>query len=39
MEAADGLMMFGVISAVFMHALQHALGRVHAWYAAQRELQ
>ena len=32
MEAADGLMMFGVISAVFMHALQHALGRVREWY-------
>jgi len=35
MEAADGLMMFGVISAVFMHALQHAVGRVREWYAAR----
>jgi len=32
MEASDGLMMFGVISAVFMHALQHAVGRVREWY-------
>ena len=32
MEAADGLMMFGVISAVFMHALQHAVLRVRDWY-------
>ena len=32
MEAADGLMMFGVISAVFMHALQHSVGRVREWY-------
>src|SRR5689334_20662672 len=32
MEAADGLMMFGVISAVFMNALQHAVGRVREWY-------
>ena len=32
MEAADGLMMFGVISAVFMHALQHSVGRVRKWY-------
>jgi hypothetical protein len=32
MEAADGLMMFGVISAVFMHTLQHAVGRVREWY-------
>jgi hypothetical protein len=28
MEAADGLMMFGVISAVFMYAVQHSIGRV-----------
>jgi len=28
MEAADGLMMFGVISAIFMQAMQHAIGRV-----------
>ena len=28
MEAADGLMMFGVISAVFMHALTHSIARV-----------
>ena len=32
MEAADGLMMFGVISAVFMHALQHSVHRVREWY-------
>jgi hypothetical protein len=32
MEAADGLMMFGVISAVFMHALQHSIQRVRAWH-------
>lgn len=32
MEAADGLMMFGVISAVFMHALQHSIHRVRDWY-------
>jgi hypothetical protein len=32
MEAADGLMMFGVISAVFMQAMQHALTRVRTWY-------
>ena len=32
MEAADGLMMFGVISAVFMHALQHSVARVREWY-------
>ena len=38
MEAADGLMMFGVISAVFMHALQHAIGRVREWYGQQRIL-
>ena len=31
MEAADGLMMFGVISAVFMNALQHAVARVREW--------
>jgi hypothetical protein len=35
MEAADGLMMFGVISAVFMQAMQHALGRVREWYGKQ----
>src|SRR6478735_78961 len=35
MEAADGLMMFGVISAVFMHALQHAVGRVREFYGKQ----
>jgi len=35
MEAADGLMMFGVISAVFMHALQHSIGRVREWYGKQ----
>ena len=33
MEAADGLMMFGVISAVFMQALQHSIARVRDWYA------
>ena len=32
MEAADGLMMFGVISAVFMHALTHSITRVRKWY-------
>jgi hypothetical protein len=32
MEAADGLMMFGVISAVFMNALQHSVIRVREWY-------
>jgi hypothetical protein len=32
MEAADGLMMFGVISAVFMHALTHAIARVREFY-------
>ena len=35
MEAADGLMMFGVISAVFMHALQHSLARVRQFYGKQ----
>ena len=35
MEAADGLMMFGVISAVFMHALTHSIGRVREWYGKQ----
>ena len=35
MEAADGLMMFGVISAVFMHALTHSIGRVREWYGRQ----
>ena len=35
MEAADGLMMFGVISAVFMHALQHSIARVREWYGKQ----
>ena len=32
MEAADGLMMFGVISAVFMHALTHSIARVREFY-------
>jgi hypothetical protein len=32
MEAADGLMMFGVISAVFMHALTHSIARVGEFY-------
>jgi hypothetical protein len=32
MEAADGLMMFGVISAVFMNALQHSVARVREFY-------
>jgi len=35
MEAADGLMMFGVISAVFMHALTHSIGRVREFYGKQ----
>ena len=35
MEAADGLMMFGVISAVFMHALTHSIARVREFYGKQ----
>jgi hypothetical protein len=31
MEAADGLMMFGVISAIFMNALQHSVARVREY--------